>query len=305
MKLAKAHVNIVLIIFVSILYIYVAFFSKSYLESCLGRESGFYSMLFFTFNHALYAESTHLNFRINTDDWIFKFKDGWSDYFEPYEINNHIQIFNIYKRCPNVLEDYSIAEYKKIIPLIYKYNQTTIDYIRDVKSQLNLIDGAYDSLFVQRGDKISDESEYNGPEKYIDSLVLRNPYTKVVYVHTDDYQVIEEIQAHISKKQMTVEIKTLCEKSNTVFISNYKERDNNESDKIVEDMSVSEMYKNTLTMIAGVDLACKSNICVLDYESNIGRFIKLFHNNSSNVYNLLDPNNDINYKNIVCPAFSF
>ena len=323
MKLTKTHVNIFLIIFVCSLYLYVVFFSKSYLESHLGKESGFFSMLFFTFNHALYAESNYLNYRINTDSWMYKFEDGWTDYFEPYEINHHIQIFHVNKSYPNVLTDYSISEYKRIIPLIYRYNQTTKDYIRNIKSQLNLTDGAYDSIFVRRGDKIiSGESEYNGPEKHIDLLVSKNPSCKVVYVQTDDYGVIEEMQVHISKKQIQLEVKTMCKESQrgTIVFSNYKEMDNYKSKdtdyikknkeallatKSVDEMNPSEIYDHTLTMIAGLELVCKSNICILDYESNVGRFIKLFHNNPANVFNLLDPTNDIDYKKMICPAFSF
>jgi hypothetical protein len=277
----------------------------------MGRESGFFSMFFFTLNHALYANENYLNFRINTEEWIYKYKDGWKDYFEPYEINEHTQIFNVIKRYPNVLSDYSIADYKRMISAMYRYNQQTTDYISDAKSRLNLTDGSYDSIFVRRGDKISDENEYNGPEKYIDALVFRNPSAKVVYVQTDDFTVIEEMRTHITKKQMTLEIKTLCDetKKGELVFSNYKEEDNDNeespSDKIVENMSTSEIYKHTISMIAGIDLACNSNICVLDYESNIGRFIKLFHKNSANVFNLLDPNNDIDYKKMICPAFSF
>jgi len=280
-------------------------------------------MLFFTFNHALYARENNLNFRINTDDWMYKFKEGWHDYFENYEINDKTQIFHIVKSYPTVLTEYSIGEYKAIIPFIYRYNQKTKEHIRDAKSKLNLEDGLYDSIFVRRGDKIiSGESEYNSAEKYIDLLVSKNPVCKIVYVQTDDYGVIEEMRVHISKKQMKLEVKTLCDESQrgTVVFSNYKEMDNYKSkdsdyvkknknallsNKSVDQMSPSEIYDHTIQMIVGLDIVCKSHMCVLDYESNVGRFLKLFHNNSSNVFNLLDPLHDIDYKKMVCPSFSF
>lgn len=323
MKLTKAHVNILLIILVCSLYLYFTFLSKSYLESRMGKESGFFTMFFFTLNHALYAKSNYLNYRINTERWMFRFKDGWTDYFEPYEINDKTQIFHITKQYPNILTEYSIADYKNIIPSIYRYNQKTKDYIKDVKSKLNLIDGSYDSIFIRRGDKIiSGESEYNSAEKYIDSLVSNNPAAKVIYVQTDDYGVIEEMRTHVNKKQMTMEIKTLCQEwqRGTVVFSNYKDIDfyvgkdseyvkkNKDAllaNKSVEEMSPSEVYDHTIIMLAGIDLVCKSNICILDYESNVGRFIKLFHTNPTNVINILDPVNDIDYKKMVCPAFSF
>jgi hypothetical protein len=289
----------------------------------MGKESGFFSMFFFTLNHALFAKSNNMNFKINTDDWLFKFKDGWVDYFEPYEIKDKTQLFHVVKRYPTVLTEYSIADYKNILPLIYRYNQNTKNYINDAKTRLNLVDGLYDSIFVRRGDKlISGESHYNSADKYLDLLVLKNPAAKIVYVQTDDYGVIEEMRTHISKKQMTLEIKTLCEESErgAVVFSNYKDIDNyvgKDSEyvmknkeslaniKSVQQMSQIEVYDHTLTMIAGIDIVCKSNICILDYSSNVGRFIKLFHSNSENVINLLDPTKDIDYKKMICPAYSF
>jgi hypothetical protein len=292
-------------------------------ESKLGKDSGFFSMLFFTFNHAMYAKYNNLNFRINTDNWMYKFKNGWGDYFQPYEVNSHTQLEHITKAYPDVLGDYSIHEYKNILPLVYKYNQATNDYIRDVKSRLHLENGSYDSIFIRRGDKIiSGESKYNGADKYIDLLLSVNPGSRVVYVQTDDYSVIEEMREHILKKGLNLEIKTLCKESQrgTVVFSYYKDIDSytgKDSDyvkknmksltanKSVEEMSPPEIYDHTITMIAGIDLVCKSNFCVLDYESNVGRFIKLFHNNSSKVFNLLDPSNEIDYNKKICPAFSF
>jgi hypothetical protein len=56
-------------------------------------------------------------------------------------------------------------------------------------------------------------------------------------------------------------------------------------------------------MIIGIDICSKSNICICDYQSNVSRFIKLFHNNPNNVYDII--NEDIDYNKIQNPAYGF
>ena len=70
-------------------------------------------------------------------------------------------------------------------------------------------------------------------------------------------------------------------------------------------MNKKEIYNHTINLIVGIDIVLKSKFCVTDYQSNVGRFIKLAYNNSDNVFNVLDENNDIDYTTKICPAFSF
>lgn len=270
--------NIILIIIISCLYIYVTFVSTSYLESELGRAGGFFPMLFVTFNHALYAKENNMNFRINSADWLYEYRDGWDDYFLPYEVNNHTQIFHLVKGYPVILEDFSIEDYKRIIPLIYRYNEKTRAFIKSAGADLGLLSESYDSLCLAQGINV---------EKYVDLLLEKNPAAKLVYVETHDYDVVEKIREYISKKQKVLEIKSLCDRS---------------LKRAVEEMSPQEVYDYTVKLIAGVDFMAKSNICICDYADGMGRFVKLFHNDVSRVY---DPQQEVDYKRVVCPAFSF
>ena len=49
----------------------------------LDYSAWLYSQLFFLINHYIYCKNNEINFIIDTDDWLFKYKDGWIDYFEP------------------------------------------------------------------------------------------------------------------------------------------------------------------------------------------------------------------------------
>jgi hypothetical protein len=67
----------------------------------------------------------------------------------------------------------------------------------------------------------------------------------------------------------------------------------------------SEMYDHVYEVISGIDIVLNSKYCVTDYQSNVSRFIKLAHIKSSNVFDVENPNNEIDYTKVVCPALSF
>ena len=293
--------------------------------SILCGYTGFYSQLFFLLNHAIYAKTNALDFRIDSEKWLFKYNQGWNDYFENYVLNtNKIERFDISKKHSNILIEAPIIKYKEIIRDVYRYNPETLRFIDDVKRKLNL-PNYYDSIFIRRGDKLtSGESIYLNAGIYIDLLLLKKPDAKVVYVQTDDYTAIEEIHAHLNKLQITLNIVTLCKEweRGTFVLESYKKKErmkarnedsvnyiskNNgiQSIKAVNNMTKDEIKHHTLTMIAGVEFVCNSNMCFLDYQSNVSRFIKLFHNDSTRVFNILKPNSDIDYDRLKCPAYSF
>jgi len=293
-------------------------------ESVLGTTAGFFSQFFFLINHAIYAKTNMLKFRIKSTNWLFKYKDGWTDYFENYElVNSNTNGAIIYKKHCDILIDAPILKYKEMIFDIYKYNTETNAFINSHTQTLNLGNN-YDSVFIRRGDKLtSGESNYINAGIYIDLLLIKKPAAKVVFIQTDDFTVIEEIKEHLTNLQITLDIITLCnEYERGAFVYEYykdtgrvkprceKTADYIRNKDIKTVKSISAMDKNqlkthTLTMITGIDIVCKSNICILDYQSNVGRFIKLFHKDPSSVFNVLDPENDINYNKIRCPSFSF
>ena len=46
---------------------------NSGVESILCGFNGFYSQLFFLLNHAIYAKTNGLDFRIDSEKWLFKY----------------------------------------------------------------------------------------------------------------------------------------------------------------------------------------------------------------------------------------
>lgn len=288
--------------------------------SVLDDSAGFYSQFFFLLNHYINCKHHNKNFIINDDNWIFKSKLGWNDYFEPV-------ILKFYDSCvdknyyhSDIIVENPISEYKNNIHNIYIYNEKTQKEINTIKNKFGLIDKKYDSIFIRRGDKLIDESVYINENNYIELLLTKNPLCSKIFLQTDDYNCYLNLLEYIKINQLNIILHTLCNenmvgvmvtniqkdklkstKKNSEYLSTIKDKLNNS--KTVEEMNHDEKYKHVIDMIVGVDIVCNSNICVTDYQSNVARFIKLNHNNSENVYDIY--NSSIDYNKKICPSYSF
>lgn len=288
--------------------------------------AGFYSTFFFTINHYIYCKKHNKNFKINSEGWVLKSHLGWEDYFINTELKNIDSSDTKGFGHGNVIEEYSIDEYRKAIPEIYIYNENTKKEIQNSMNKFNLSNNNYDAIFIRRGDKLGAESNFIGEENYIDLLLIKNPKCENIYLQTDDYNSYKNLQQIIKNRNLNIKLYTLCDENDYgtimsnaqkgILLNSAKNHENNKAylstiiDKIektkpVEDMNKEEKYQHVLNMIVGIDIATNSNICITDYQSNVSRFIKLAHKNPDNVYDVLTGNSDIDYEKLICPAYGF
>lgn len=295
----------IIFVLISIILFSLYFYVKKYenyenqqtVVSNLTRSAGFFSMLFFMLNHYIYSKYNNVNFKLVSDEWTYKSKNGWTDYFENIDITHkHANVKKLtiseYSHH-NVIEEYPIIDYKTIIPEVYRYNANTKNEINNKKSQLQLHDKQYDAIYIRRGDK-STETHFHDEKIYIELLLKKNPECKTVFLQTDDYNSYLNLQKYIKKKNLNVNLLTLCDKN-----------DKGSSEKEIQSMNPNDIYNHTIDLIVNVDILLNSNICVCDYSSNVARFIKLAHNNSNNVYDIINQETDIDYQKKICPSFEF
>ena len=334
MKQNNIFIIIIIIILLILLFISVIKFQNyenfenETIVSNLSKKAGFYSELFFLFNHYLYCKRNKINFKINSENWLFKYKDGWTDYFEPIELvfyennSNYIDKYHM-----NILYDFKVVEYKEAIIDVYKYNNFTKAILEKSKEELNLKDKQYSSIFIRRGDKLAYESKLINEDEYIKILLNKNPQCNHLYVQTDDYNCIINLQKYIDNNNINIKLYTLCpndqygtvvlnkQKDELININQNRHNENKEyisnnvnkmiTNTSVQDMNQDEIKKHTLDMIIGVDIVSNSDYCILDYQSNVSRFIKLYHKNPVNVIDVLDTYSDIDYNKTIIPAESF
>ena len=296
--------------------------------SILNKSAGFYSQFFFTMNHYIYCKKNNIDFKIDSNEWLFKFMNGWTDYFNDVHLffkNNNYKDDEVkYLKHCDVIKDYNIKEYKNIISDLYLYNEKTLKKINEMKTKLNLEKNNYDSIFIRRGDKLVGESMYINAVEYLKILLKKNSNVKKIFLQTDDYNCYLELIEYIVNNNLNIQLLTLCEEhlrggfiiltyyknrilSNDVDIenTNYLNSYNQITNKSVDMMNNVEIYEHTMNMIIGIDIVLNSNICITEYSSNVARFIKLAHNNSNNVFNICDLNNEIDYNKCICPAYGF
>jgi hypothetical protein len=294
------------------------------ITSSLGNSAGFYSMFFFLLNHYIYCKENKKNFVIESDQWIFKSKNGWEDYFEPVKLQYNDGTNVAFVGHNDVIKDYPLIEYKNNIKELYIYNKRTNEQIQKINQTLK-IPNDYDSIFIRRGDKLGQESKFIKEDTYINRLLKRSPNCRYIYLQTDDYNCFIALQKYIEENGLNIEITTLCDpnsfgvvvhdfqkdilknasetnSANKDYLNKVIDKLNNS--KSVENMNSDEKYKHLMDMIVGIDICLKSRHCVTDYQSNVSRFIKLAHNDSNNVYDVSDTN-DIDYNKLICPAYSF
>ena len=294
------------------------------LTSVLGNSAGFFSGLFFVLNHYIYSKRRNIKFHINSNSWLYKSKLGWDDYFEPIPGDDNLKCKQIFGHNEHI-ELHSIKEYESVIKEIYKFNEKTQSLISEVKSRLGL-NGIYDAIYIRRGDKLAAENVFRPASKYMEVLLEKNPECKTAFLQTDDYQCFLELEEYIKERNLNIHLLTTCSKNSRGSITSEKYRQDIANtlgrrgrnfeylEKIAGDLTntttISAMdsgaiYEHTIDLLASVDITANSNICVTDYESNVGRFIKLAHVNPKCVFDVLSPGTDINYDVLECPAYHF
>lgn len=299
------------------------------IDSKFNDVAGFYSNLFFAMNHYIYAKQNGYSFTLDSKDWILSSEDGWNDYFEPMTLS---PVKGCHKKNKvaghnQILENYKLADYQTAIREIYKFNPQTQGVVNMMKRRFNLKPGEYDAILVRRGDKLISESKFIRTEDYLNLLFERNPKCRTIFVQTDDYNAFLDTRKYVEDKKLTVDVFTLCEpdRFGTIVSSYEKERmlkalensanrnkdylskiaDKLRHTKPVSEMNAAERYEHTIEMLAGIDIVLNSQNCILDYQSNVTRFIKLAHNKPSHVYDIMIHDAKLDMTIVANPAYSF
>jgi hypothetical protein len=279
--------------------------------------SGFYSVLAFKLNHYLFCKKYNINYKTTSHNWPYKFKNGWTDYFQDVELklnednkdnkdNGSENSGEIHQEngCCTILEQFKLKDYVDIIPEYYKYTPEVQSIINNKKNELGLVNGEYGSIYIRRGDKLIDEINFVHTDKFIDKLLLKYPECKTIFLQTDDYNSFIDLQNYIKNNNLNIRPITLCPenmfgsiahngwmdkmKNNSYANKEYLETIKSNLSKPISEMTPEEKYAHTIELITSVDICINSKYCVCDYKSNVSRFIKVAHKNVMNVFDVLN-----------------
>jgi hypothetical protein len=288
--------------------------------SVIEKNAGFYSTFFYMHYHYLVAKCNG-SFELRSDHWMYKFEKGWEDYFENIDFSVPGETEELVLRH---MEEFSTAQfrlitYKNALPDIYRYNARTRGKIDEVRQQLQLPEG-YDAIYIRRGDKLLEESVLIETSRYANVLLMKHPQCHTIFLQTDDFNAFLELKAYVAKWNITVV--TLCPdtqmggmvvfdtglsmhqnpnmESNVAYMKTHEH--SLKACKPVNTMTPDEVHNHTMELIVSVDMVKHSHVCVCDYQSNVSRFIKLFHNNLEAVVDVLDPDTEIDMNQFAMPA---
>ena len=295
--------------------------------SVLDKTAGFFSMLFFSINHYIHCKRNGITFQLDTTNWLYKYKNGWEDYFKKIDFKGN-QEENIIKKVKHneILDNFNIQEYRDtILNDFYLYNDEIREKIEETKKELKLERGNYDAIYIRHGDKLCAESRYYPTEQYVDLLLLKNPKCTCIFVQSDDYNCVLDVEEYIKNRDLKIKIISLCDpqikgiiayetsldlKFNNCIIKEDKTHKEYfekiigelEKTKPLDKMDENEIRKHTIDLLVGIDIVLNSKYCILDKQSNVSKFISIVHNEYKNVFDLRHPNDNVEMYWTMCPA---
>lgn len=299
------------------------------ITSVLDKSAGFYSVLFFTINHYIHCKKNNKTFKLDDSNWLFKSVNGWTDYFKTIDFEGG----NDTHEEPQVLKHNQLAgnflmwDYQDIIRNhLYLYNDEVAREIREKKTELGLVHGEYDAIFIRRGDKLCCESKFIDTNQYVELLLRKNPNCCTIFVQTDDYNVFLDVEKYVKTHNLNIRVVTMCDPNTrgmvifdkvlSVELNNVVIRGNQMNQQYfetiyddlkkftpVEKMNSEQIYRHTVDMLIGVDIVLHSKYCILDNQSNVSRFISVAHNDYTKLFDVRYPNENINMGWSMCPAY--
>lgn len=296
--------------------------------SILDKAAGFYSVLFFMLNHFLYCKKKDITFKLDSTYWLYKSVNGWTDYFKDidFEGTNEEGGIKIIKHN-KLLDNFSMHEYKNAVYNdVYVYNEEVKQKVNDKKTELQLVKGEYDAIYIRHGDKLFAETMYIPPHKYLELLIEKNPDCKTVFLQTDDYNCFLDLEEYIKTHNMAITLLTICdpltkgivvhsepipsELENCIIKGDpeHKEYFNKVLDGLqtatpLEEMTSEQIYDHTTQLLIGVDIVLNSNVCILNKQSNVARFISIAHNDQQKLFDVRYPSENIDMNWTMCPAY--
>lgn len=279
---------------------------------------GFYSMYFFFLQACIYCKKTQQKIYYDDTNWLFKSKLGLEDYFvidknkmEFYKIKhedrNNPKI-TIFTHDHTKFGDINpLHYYRDIIKDIYKLKPEIIGKVNELKK---IFPQKYNAIFTRLGDK-KIENNMCGyeitPDIYVNSLIQKCKDNYNVFVHSDDHNFILNIIDYINNNtEATFDIYHISDdndKDGAIITELHRCVFDNKTKKSVVQMSDLEKYEHTEKMLIAIEIMKNAENVILDYRSNVSRFIKLYFDNCI-VHNVFNDEPD---EKIWCipPAFGF
>lgn len=277
-------------------------------------DTGFYSFYLYFIKTIIYCYNIKEKLNLYDEKWKFSGGNGLSDYFnlENIEVINKINnipcstnniVYNHMQSTPN--KYYTLNMYKEFIKKVYILNNRVLHVLEKYKFSINLPE-KYNSIFIRTGDKLIKESIYYDVSNYINYILSLKSDIKDVFIHSDDHAEVLKCIHFIKDNNIDLNVYYITDETEVggaVICSVYiNKMPKNYKRKPVNHMNKTEIINHTDKMLCAIEIIKNSENCVLDYQSNVSRFIKLY--SEKNVFNILNSEPILDIET-VCPAHHF
>lgn len=245
----------------------------------LGDNGGFFSNFFFLCEAHLTCKRHGWTLFVDSTNWIY---GRWHLFFTSLtEWNNEFeqQFETILRVSHNNLDPLGIvvqeAQGPRYLCLnrLVDYEEATKELFRLQTVLLRAIEEhmpkeSYKSIFVRRGDKITSGETQDISLGHILQQTSLTP-TDVVYVQSDDYSVVEQLQKTFPRIYTIV-----------------RSHERGSVHETFKTRSVHDRITHTANMLMGLEICGRASECWTDETSNVGRFLKLRYFDSCFLYSV-------------------
>jgi hypothetical protein len=238
----------------------------------LNGGAGFFSMYFMLCTAYIYAKTQGYDFYVKLTGWHYTYERGWHDYMTSLQVwdpsYKYDKIETYTHGSMGNIPGYYIKDYEDATREIFTI---TPEIQNKVDAYISTLPQVYDSLYVRRGDKVK------GPGKEMDEFSMQDILNKTnithetqdLYVQTDDYTVIEELQTLLPN----------C-KIHTLTTPDIRGSYN----MSLHNAGPDERYNHTVNLLIETFAFVGGRTCWTDIRSSVGRMHKVLAYDKVHLY---------------------
>jgi len=248
---------------------------------------GLFSEINNMINGYIWAKRRGYGFVVNSSESRLYFSQGFTYFFKTID-DDHIKPQHVFLvegvRCPNFR---AIRSEKISFETKRKVTRSILEYTDHVRTKINHriedanLPSSYCVLHIRRGDKVNEKPTRHEAESKrfeVDEYFSKLPRTMGltdIFVMTDNYAVIGEINEYVSLNSLNTKIHHFCDSTMDGHATNDRMKKNNF-------FNSSEV----INLLAECEIAKNSEYFICTFSSNVGRYIKLIHKKPENCISL-------------------
>lgn len=283
-------------------------------------DRGFYAEFTAVARAMSYAWQHKLQLVLKSDEFSYRYRDGWTDYFQPFCPEYHPEMeprvvlharFGIYpepkdiklKDRPNFMKiarylvqdfriDFLTLHQNQNILKVFSAALFRLNHETEVRTNASIdnlnLPQEYLAVHIRRGDKVGDEDIFYPCKTYVDHLPDLDRIT-AMFVLSDDYAAVVELQEYLEEIGQKKDIFTLCTEQHSgydVWKMRRKElffQAKSVQSERAQDVSYENyVYKETIRLLTETIVASRAVNFVSSRRSNVGTMIRFLHTRPEN-----------------------